>query len=291
VSLTGVASHERGSQGSGRLMLLADCDQASRPTPREVVVLVRVPKSGSTTLVSMVTAAFPDARIYRMPHLLRSDEGPSPLEKLRRARARMRRFWKLFGTVRENTAWRRLSARLRDGDIISGHFAYGTPALPGVNPNCVTLLRHPLDRLISEYNYARVGFEQRWRVQHLYHRGRLAAAARLTFADYLAFLEDNRPLFENIATRYVTGERACADPAGFLQANYFHFGTLERLDRFAEGLSAKLGVAVQPRHKRITSERADIAMTARDQARFERLYSEDLNMYHEALALIDRGAA
>lgn len=84
--------------------------------------------------------------------------------------------------------------------------------------------------------------------------------------------------------------RACADPASFLQQNYFHFGALERLDRFAEALSAKLGVAVQPRHERITSERADIAITQRDEARFERLFAEDLNLYHQALALIDRGA-
>jgi hypothetical protein len=270
-------------------MLLAHFHQPGCPMPPRVLVLVRVPKSGSTTLVHMVTAALPDARIYRLPHMLRSDEGPSRLEKLRRTRSRMRRFFKLFGTVREKTALQRLAAQLRDGDIVSGHFAYGTLDLPDFQTDCVTLLRHPLDRLISEYNYTRVGFEQRWRVQRLYHRGRLAAA-RLSFADYLAFLEDNRTLFENLATRYVTGARTCADPA-FLQQNYFHFGALERLDRFAEGLSAKLGVEVQPRHERITSQRADIAMTARDQARFERLFAEDLNMYDQVLSLIDRGAA
>jgi hypothetical protein len=256
-----------------------------------IFALVRVPKSGSTTLVSMVRSALPGASIYYMPKLMRSDEGPSRLEKLREMRGRSRRFWKLFRVLSEDMAWRRLAVQARDGDIVSGHFSYGALALPGFRAEYITLLRDPFDRLLSEYNYARVGFQKRWRHQHLYHRGKLAAAARLSFGDYLIFLEDNRELFENIATRYVTGGRVCKDPVGFLDENYYHWGVLERLEQFAAGLSAKLGVEVRPHHERITPRQADIALTGEDRARFERLFSEDIRMYQRLQDRLDEGTA
>lgn len=235
----------------------------------------------------MVTSALPSAEIYYMPKLMRSDEGPSRLEKLREIRSRSRRFWRLFRTLSEQTAWRKLAGKARDGDIVSGHFPYGTPRLPGFAINYITLLRDPLDRLVSEYNYARVGFEKRRRIQHVYHRGRLAAAAFRSFSDYLSFLEDHRSLYENIATRYVTGGRACDDPVAFLDEHYFHYGALERLHPFADALAAKLGVPVQTMHERITSKRPDIAQTASTIAKFERLFGEDIHMHRALLQHLD----
>jgi hypothetical protein len=250
-------------------------------------VLVRVPKSGSTTLFWMMKTALPDAALYRMPKLMRSDEGVSRLEKLREARGRARRFWKLFRTLSEQPAWRRLAAQLKDGDIVSGHFAYGTPVLPGFRIHYVTLLRHPLDRLISEYRYAQASFAKRGRLQRLYHRGTLAAAGQLSLADYLCYLDDHRELFENIATRYAIGARSCHDPVRFLDRHYHHWGVVERLETFAKGLTAKLGVTVRPRHERTTPGKAEIALGRADKARFERLFSEDMKMYELALKRID----
>jgi hypothetical protein len=234
---------------------------------RRVFVLVRVPKSGSTTLFWMMKSALPEASLYRMPKLMRSDEGPSRLEKWRESRGRVRRFWKLFRALSEEGAWRRLADRLNDGDIDTGHFAFGTPVLPGFRADYITLLRH-----------------------RLYHGGAVRAAGHLCFGDYLSFLEEHRELFENIATRYVTGARSCDDPIGFLDRHYHHWGAVERLEMFAEGLSAKLGVPVQPRHERVTSNKPEITLSQSDRSRFERLFGEDLRMYEMALHRIDSGA-
>jgi hypothetical protein len=257
---------------------------------RRVFVLVRVPKSGSTTLFWMMKSALPEASLYRMPKLMRSDEGPSRLEKWRESRGRVRRFWKLFRALSEEGAWRRLADRLNDGDIVSGHFAFGTPVLPGFRADYITLLRNPLDRLISEYHYARESFRRLGRIHRLYHGGAVRAAGHLCFGDYLSFLEEHRELFENIATRYVTGARSCDDPIGFLDRHYHHWGAVERLEMFAEGLSAKLGVPVQPRHERVTSNKPEITLSPSDRSRFERLFGEDLRMYEMALHRIDSGA-
>ena len=255
-----------------------------------ILALVRVPKSGSTTLVWMVRTALPDARIYRMPKLMRSNEGPSRLEGWRETRSRARRFWKLFRTVSEEKAWQRLAARLRDGDIVSGHFPYGAPLFPGFRIDYVTLLRNPLDRLISEYNYARENFSKLGPIQRLYRGGLVEAAGRLGFADFLSFIEERRELFENIATRYATGARSCDDPQGFFDRHYYHWGVVERLDRFADGLSAKLGAPVQTRHERITANKAEISLSRADKARFERLFGEDIRMYECLLGRLDKQA-
>lgn len=252
-----------------------------------VYALVRIPKSGTTSLVSMVTAALPSARAYYMPKLLRSDEGPSRLEKLRETRSRWRRLWRLFGTLSEETAWRRLAARLREGDIVSGHFAYGAPQLPGFGIRYVTLLRDPLKRLISEYNYARLGYSKRGAVQRLTNRGRLAEAAGRSFGGYLAFLEEHRSLYEDIALRYVTGGRGCDDPLAHLESHFFHYGALERLELFAEQLGAKLCAKVELRRERVTPASAEVALSVAERARFERLFERDIAMHQSVLAHLD----
>jgi hypothetical protein len=66
---------------------------------------------------------------------------------------------------------------------------------------------------------------------------------------------------------------------------------LERLEQFAAGLSAKLGVEVRPHHERITPRQADIALTADDRARFERLFGEDIQMYRRLQDRLDERAA
>jgi hypothetical protein len=255
---------------------------------RTLYVLVRVPKSGTTSLVSMMGAALPAARFFYMPKLMRSDEGPSRIEKLRAMRSRGRRFWKLFRTLPEDTAWRRLAAEARDGDVVSGHFPYGAVRVPGAELRHITLLRDPLARLLSEYHYTRAGIERRGPLHRLTRRGSLAEAALGSFSDYLAFLDEHSALYANIATRYVTGSPGVDDPVAFLERSYFHFGALERLDLFTAALSAKLGSAVAAAHERPTSNKAPVELSSADRAIFERLFEQDIRMHRDLIRHLDR---
>lgn len=256
---------------------------AARP---RLFVVVRVPKSGSTSLNLMVRKAMPDVRIFYLPKLLDPDAELTRMEQARAAKSRIRRYWRIAGALTEKGVWRRIASLARDGDVVSGHFPFGRPDLPGFDLSYVTLVRNPLDRLVSEYNYTRAGMEDRSGLRKLYQSRRTRAALRWSFGDYLRFLDEHKELYANLATRYVTGRDRCADPIAFLDASYFHYGALERLDLFAIGLSARIGRPVATEHERITRAKAPVALAAADRAIFERLFEGDILMHQRVLETV-----
>ncbi len=231
----------------------------------------------------------PSATVHSMPNPSKPDAGVSWLENLRVSRGRIRRRWRNYRAVTNQKAWAKIAQAAKDGDIVQGHFGFGDPILPGFELEHITIIRDPVQRLMSEYFYSKRGFEKRSVLRKLYNYGRLRAASELNFSDYIAFLHDRRDLYANRATRFITGAAACDDPGAFLMDNYFHFGTLEQVDHFVRTLAEKLGGALSMPHRNKSENRHDISLTARDNSRLEDLYSEDMKLHQAATRLVESG--
>ena len=141
----------------------------------------------------------------------------------------------------------------------------------------ITLLREPVARAQSEYEYmrcayARKAWTNRFDASVLHKR-----AGRLDFDSYLDFLFAHRAIYGDIASRYL-GWNGIDDLSEFFARNVFQCGVLERSDVFASGLSEKLGRAFAlPIVNRATGERPEI--TIRRRALLEQIYARDATLY------------
>jgi len=247
---------------------------------KDLFVLVRIRKSGSQSLVEMATAALPESKIYAMPpDPPLADLGVGFFEDFRRVRRIRKRLRKLFKVSDYGTAWEIVNRDAKPRDIISGHFKYGSPALPAWDLKYITMMREPIGRIYSEYRYCRQSYFQRpaWRRLHLAER--LKVAGKGEFRDYVAYLDSFGERFANPFTGYVTGDGEVADVYDFLRENYFHYGLLERMGEFASILSAKLGGDCKTVWKNRTEKSGTIDAESFDAKQMDRLLGRDLELY------------
>lgn len=240
----------------------------------------------------MVKEALPGSGYFRLPLLASAPgAGVTLYERLRLKRRTLKGFWRGYGTLREAEVWKSISRRAKDGDIISGHLCYDSPRLPGWDLQCITLLRNPVDRLISEYNYFRQGYLERSGVQKSYVTGLLHVAGTCGLSDYISYLHAHRRVFGNPAATYITGANAGQDPFDFLRRNYFHFGVLEEMEWFAMQLSQKLNRPVTSTWINKTRRTVDHQLSSSDQARLEELLDKDIPLYQAVLDFVRAGKA
>lgn len=254
-----------------------------------VYVVIRVPKSGSHSLSRMMRTALPNARFHSLPNPSKPDAGVSLIEKMRVVRARARRRWRNYGVLTDDKAWAEIAKDVRSGDVIVGHIGIADVHLSGFELDPITLIRDPVQRLFSEYFYSKRGYGKRSLFRKIYNRGRLRAAGTLDFSDYLMFLHERGDLYANRATRFITGSPTCADPGGYLMENYFHFGTLEHIDTFAETLSEKLRSPVPMQQLNRSENREEIVLSRQDKSRLDDLCGEDIRLHGAATALVEAG--
>jgi len=252
---------------------------------RFVYVVIRVPKSGSTSLANMMRDGLRGATVYDMPTPAEAQYGRPLIEQFRFARNRLRMLRRLHGTYSMATAWRRIAEQARSGDVVTGHIRFGDADLPGLELKHITLVRDPVARVLSDYNYARLGFQKRHVVRRLYHRGPVMAAGLYDFSGYLAYLDERRGEYGDITARYVYGRASVSDPQAFIRTNYFHIGTTERLSLFLLGLGRKLGVPVAMRRDNITARQEVTAIAAADRPVFERVFGRDIAIYEAVRSL------
>lgn len=243
-------------------------------------VLVRIRKTGSQSLVEMMTSALPESRIYAMPpNPPDADRGIGWAEDFRLRRSTKKRLWKLFRTMDYSAAWRLLNSNATKGDIVSGHFHYGAPQLPSWQLKHITIVRDPLGRLFSEYRYYRKSLLDRpsWGRSHVAER--IKVAGRGSFNDYVGYLYTHRDRFANPAVGYITGGMRVSDPYDFLSTNYFHFGTLEKIGTFTEQLSNKLGAPSAPVWKNKTPGSSGTLPESYDPDMVQALIGADIRLY------------
>lgn len=248
-------------------------------------VVIRVRKSGSQSLIEMLKAALPDSMNYAMPHDPPvADLGTGFAERFRLNRRVKKRLWKLFKTTSYTEAWRKVNSLATSGDLVSGHFCHDSVVLPDWELRFITLVREPLERLYSEYRYCRQSYRARpfWRRAYLSQR--LKVAGRGTFGDYIDYLSSFGDRFANPLIGYLCGDLSGdLSPYEFLKAHYFHYGTLEDIEHFAEGLSAKLGREVPKIWTNKTSDPGGLKVENYDPKKLRELIGRDQDLYQSII--------
>jgi hypothetical protein len=274
------------------------CDSAC-PTPvgessrapvdsHALIVVIRTPKSASSSLAAIAEEALPAARRYMLPNTLDIEGSISALQQLRHIRHAARVNYRWYRLLRLEQVFDRINIEANPGDVLTGgHIDFDTCRHKVTRAvKFITLVRNPVDRSLSEYAYARSGHGRKNALAKWDSSLVAKAAARYSFEGYIDFLTDHRAAFADIACRYV-GVRAGDDIAAHFAAHAFHFGTVERLPSFVRGLSEKTGHKIQPCHLNPTAAPAQIALRQAEHRKIERLYAGDFELYdwcraHEA---------
>ena len=240
---------------------------------------VRVPKSGSQSLMGGLQAAFADRRIFYVPNTLDPDSRVSRLQRLRFLRSRYQNLFRHYGSISMNVVWRHIGCEAKPGDLLmGGHVDFRTANAELRQPlKIITLLREPVARARSEYDYMRRGYARKTWANCFDASVLHKRAGRLDFDSYLDFLFTHRAIYGDIASQYL-GWNGIDDLSEFFARNVFQCGVLERSDDFASGLSEKLGRAFAlPVENLATGEPPEI--TRRQRALLEQIYARDTILY------------
>jgi hypothetical protein len=243
-------------------------------------VVIRTPKSASTSLATLVEQAFPEARSFVLPNTLDLEGAISSLQYLRHLRHAARINFRSHQLLRLSQVFARINAEALPGDVLTGgHLDFETCrkrlAAP---PKFITLIRNPIDRSLSEYTYARLGFHRKSCLAKLDASLVAKAAGRYSFEGYLDFLTDHRAAFGDIACRYV-GLHAHDDIAAHFAEHAYHFGTVDNVSAFARALARKTGRPLHEQHLNPTGVPMRLKITAAEQRKVEKLYPRDQELY------------
>jgi hypothetical protein len=268
------------------------CDGARPPTARHqtgigsqlpkseaLIVVIRTPKSASSSLAAIVAQAFSGTRAFMLPNTLDIEGSISAFQHLRHIRHAARVNYRWHRLLRLAQVFERINQEASVGDVLTGgHIDFATCRNNLARPaKFITLVRNPVDRSLSEYAYARAGHGRKSSLAKWDASLVAKAAGRYSFEGYLDFLTDHRAAFGDIACRYV-GLRAGESTAAHFAAHAYHFGTVDNLPAFARGLSAKSGRAVEERHLNPRTV-ARINLTSAERRKIEKLYAGDFALY------------
>ncbi len=245
-----------------------------------VCVSVRVPKCGSSSLSRLLANAFAGARTFYLYNTLDPDGAFSPLQRWRYRRSLGRNLRKHYRTADQAEVYARIAREAANGDLIDGgHIDFASVAANVKRPlKMITLLRDPVERSRSEYNYARQAFGTKFFFNRFDAGVMPKVAGRRDFDGFLDFMLEYRERYGNLASRYV-GWDGQEDLSAYFARNVFHSGVLEEPEHFAAGLSEKLGKPLSfPHVNRVESEIArDI--TPAQRSKIEQIYSNDFTLY------------
>jgi hypothetical protein len=244
-----------------------------------VCVCVRIPKCGSTSLTNSLKRAFAGRRIFHLPHSVDFEGEFSCFQRLRFRRSQARSLRGEYQTTDFVEACRRIGRWAADGDLISGgHIDFpSVRAHIGRPVKMITLLRDPLARCRSEYNYCRQAYQKKAAIARIDMTIKHRIAGRFSFPGYLDFLLEHAEIYGNLAARYVgwDGRQTLED---YFARNVFHAGVLEDSIGFALGLARKMGTSVRFPHENKTALRIASAGAA-ERVKIEKLYPLDLELY------------
>lgn len=247
-----------------------------------VLLNVRIPKTGSESVSEMLSAAFlPEHRFY-LPNTLDFDGRVSRYQRrrfIRRQRWNLRRAYKTDSMA---VAIELVAARAEAGDLIDGgHIDFGAVVARIPHLKMITMLRDPVLRSLSEYNYARQTYIVRNPLRRLTAPTLPKICGTRGFDGYLDFLIENSDVYANFAAQYV-GWNGAQSISSFFEKNVFHAGVLEHNREFAERLSQKLGRKLNFPSVNRTARRSEEKITASQRSRIEKLSPRDFELYEWA---------
>jgi len=249
---------------------------------QSVYILIRIRKSGSSSLEQMLRSALPESKVYGMPHDPPvADLGLGFFEWFRRIRRTKKRLWKTFKTTSYSSAWAHLNREVKSGDIISGHIRYDSVMMPDWKLNYITIMRDPVERLYSDYRYSRQSYFKRPTWRRFYLAARLKVAGRGNFSEYVSYLVSHGNRFANPYVGYITGSCDHENPYDFIKKNFFHYGILENIEKFAQDLSYKIGLKIDPIWNNATKKTGNLMNEEYDHSAVNRLLNLDIQLYNK----------
>ena len=176
--------------------------------------------------------------------------------------------------------------------VASGHVRVDSINVGRRTPLMITLVREPVDRLVSEYFFTRDRVDVATRAPGNEKKKR---AATMSFEDYAEMLMERRDeLPINGQCEYFSRGGGFAAARKVIDDRFLLAGPTERMPRFAELLGAKLGIPLGEtrRENRGKSRPPAFEVPARLRSRLEEALSEDCALYDhvrtEFAALSDR---
>lgn len=242
-------------------------------------ICIRVPKSGSASLMRGLAEAFAERRVFYLPNTLDPDSQVARLYRLRFWRARFQNLFRHYRSLSFDGVCARISREAARGDLLmGGHVDFRTAEIAIARPlRMITLLREPLARARSEYDYMRRSHRQKPQFNRFDASVLHKAAARYEFDSYLDYLFDLRHIYGDMASRYI-GWDGREDISRFAASNVLQWGVLEESAEFAKALSEKLARPFSlPRENREAAERPPFTASVR--ARLEAIYPRDIELY------------
>lgn len=256
-----------------------------------ILILVRIPKSGSTSVSLMVRKPFPVERTLAMGPSINPDADLSPLQDFRIGLKKLKKRIKKYHAITVPQMMGAIQAREEDLDLITGHIHYGFVKLKTKEPRHITVMRDPFTRARSDYFYARERMGKKgghsW-----YQSQRLKIAATGDFESYLSFLHEHKSSYGNSASRFIIGESDYETAFDCLEKGFYHYGLLEDLPGFIKGLAEKTGLQdFELVHARKSSRPDEESPTTKAERRLiEHLYDADLECYERARSKLQNRA-
>ncbi len=254
---------------------------------KQLFAVVRVPKSGSSSLQKMVRDAYPGAAFHALPHSFFGDWKTDVLQKLRYLRSQKRSLLSNHGTLSLKKAIAAINRKSKSGDIVGGgHISFDTFRALEAKVNAITILRDPVARFISEYNYSRNSANRRPAPLRFDLAFSKKMALQHDINAYASIMLEHKPMVGNIACELLS--ITSSDQIAPRLDDLFHVGVLEDIDGFVAGLSEKAGTRLEMTRSNVTPNRTAVAIDADTRAKIEALYDLDMELHAQARDICDR---
>ena len=245
-----------------------------------IAVSVRIPKCGSSSLSRLLADAFEGHRTFYLYDTRNPDTEVSALQRLRYRRSLSRNLRRHYGISDQKKVYETIAREAANADLIDGgHIDFlGVCANVPRPLKMITLVRDPVERSRSEYNYARRSFASRNVFGRLDTGVMPKLAGTRDYDGFLDFLFEHRAIYGNLASRYI-GWDGAANLSDYFLRHVFHAGALEESERFASELSEKMGKRLAFPHANRVENNAANPVTRAQRGRIEQIYPLDFTLY------------